>query len=81
MCVPKGHSVAVSSDILFFLTSRRHDYIETIGVSHYLPLFLKDMYSSDGESSSEGDEMPWQQMWLSTDSDLDFDAFRGENNW
>lgn len=41
---------------------------------------IYDMYSSDGESSSEGDEMPWQQMWLSTDSDLDFDAFRGENN-
>ena len=25
--------------------------------------------------------MPWQQMWLSSDSDLDYDALRKENNW
>ncbi|XP_078376847.1 uncharacterized protein LOC144660154 isoform X3 [Oculina patagonica] len=36
--------------------------------------------SSDDDSSSEGDEMPWQQMWLSSDSDIDYDALRRENN-
>lgn len=41
---------------------------------------IYDINSSDEESSSEGDEMPWQQMWLSTDSDLDYDALRRENN-
>ena len=25
--------------------------------------------------------MPWQQIWLSSDSDLDYDALRKENNW
>ena len=40
-----------------------------------------DIESSDGDSSSEGDDMPWQQMWLSSDSDLDYDALRKENNW
>ena len=42
---------------------------------------VPDINSSDGESSSEGDEMPWQQIWLSSDSDLDYDALRRENNW
>lgn len=37
--------------------------------------------SSDDDSSSEGDEMPWQQIWLSSDSDLDYNALRRENNW
>lgn len=41
---------------------------------------IYDINSSDGESSSEGDEMPWQQIWLSSDSDLDYDALRRENN-
>lgn len=40
-----------------------------------------DIESSDGDSSSEGDDMPWQQMWLSSDSDLDYEALRKENNW
>lgn len=44
-------------------------------------LFLSGIDSSDDDSSSEGDEMPWQQMWLSSDSDLDYDALRRENNW
>jgi len=39
------------------------------------------MYSSDDDSSSEGDEMPWQQMWLSSESELGLDALRRENNW
>ena len=42
---------------------------------------ILDINSSDGESSSEGDEMPWQQIWLSSDSDIDYDALRRENNW
>lgn len=42
---------------------------------------ILDINSSDGESSSEGDEMPWQQIWLSCDSDIDYDALRRENNW
>lgn len=40
-----------------------------------------DIESSDGDSSSEVDDMPWQQMWLSSDSDLDYEALRKENNW
>lgn len=59
MCVFKGYFVVVFSDIFFFLILRRYDYIEIIGVSYYLFLFLKDMYSLDGESLSEGDEMFW----------------------
>lgn len=41
---------------------------------------IYDMYSSDDDSSSEGDEMPWQQMWLSSESELGLDALRRENN-
>ena len=40
-----------------------------------------DIESSDDDSSSERDEIPWQQIWLSADSDLDYDALRRENNW
>lgn len=41
---------------------------------------IYEIESSDGDSSSEGDDMPWQQMWLSCDSDLDYEALRKENN-
>ena len=44
-------------------------------------IFFSGIDSSDDDSSSEGDEMPWQQIWLSSDSDLDYDALRKENNW
>lgn len=44
-------------------------------------ILLSAIDSSDDDSSSEGDEMPWQQIWLSSDSDLDYDALRKENNW
>ncbi|KAJ7389824.1 INO80 complex subunit D [Desmophyllum pertusum] len=41
---------------------------------------IYDIESSDDDSSSERDEIPWQQIWLSADSDLDYDALRRENN-
>lgn len=80
------HLIGQQSGASFLSHHLAHNYkprrMELFLSSNWLIfIFFSAIDSSDDDSSSEGDEMPWQQMWLSSDSDLDYDALRKENNW